>query len=214
MRQICADNVADIVIGSGPSGVAAAAALLDRGREVLLLDAGLQLEPESAALRERLGSTEPDRWSEADREQLGRTRRTEHSDSMRLFGSDFLFRAPEDDRRWSMRSDVHGLRASFALGGLSNGWGASVLPYRQADIADWPVSAAEFEPHYRHIAGMARITNHDDDLTDLFPVLADLPQRSLPPSRQARELLERLGRYAGSLAERGAYLKSSLRNNQ
>ena len=46
----------DLVLGSGPSGVAAAAALIARGREVVMLDAGGTMEPGPAALRARMGS--------------------------------------------------------------------------------------------------------------------------------------------------------------
>ena len=196
-------NSPDIVVGSGPSGVLAAAALLDRSRHVLLLDAGIALDAQSAALRDRLGDAEPDRWTAADRETIGRTRRTEHSDSMRLFGSDFLFRSHPEGGEWSAHGKVHALRPSFARGGLSNGWGASVLPYRQDDIADWPISIAELEPHYRHVAGIAHVTNHDDRLAELFPVLAGIAHRTLPTSRQARELVGRLERKADVLADAG-----------
>lgn len=181
----------------------AASALLERGRSVVMLDVGYTLESQSMALRDRLGSLEPDQWTPADREHLGRTRRTEHSDSMRLFGSNFLFRTPADAAHWGVAGDIHGLRPSFAQGGLSNGWGASVLPYHQADIADWPVTIDQLNPHYRRVAQIAHVTGHDDRLAALFPVLADIPRRSLPVSRQARELVMRLERRADSLAQRG-----------
>ena len=42
------------VVGSGPAGVACAQALLDAGRRVRMLDAGLTLEPNRAGLVERL----------------------------------------------------------------------------------------------------------------------------------------------------------------
>ena len=43
-----ADSELCYVIGSGPAGVACAKALLDAGRRVRMLDAGLTLEPERA----------------------------------------------------------------------------------------------------------------------------------------------------------------------
>ena len=46
---------------------------------VLLLDAGGTLDPEAAALRERLGAVEPADWSKADRVRMGAARRTEHN---------------------------------------------------------------------------------------------------------------------------------------
>lgn len=203
MRLSDSRNLPDIVIGSGPGGVLAASALLERGRTVLMLDAGYTLERQAVALRDRLGRLEPDQWPPSDREHLGRVRRSEHSDSMRLFGSDFLFRTPANAAQWGVDEDTHGLRPSFAQGGLSNGWGASVMPYRQADIGNWPVTIAQLDPHYRHVARVAHVTGHDDRLAELFPVLADIPRRSLPVSRQARELVSRLELKAESLAQRG-----------
>ena len=56
----------DIVVGSGPAGVAAASALVERGCEVLMVDVGEEIEPAAAALRARMGSTERSQWSRAD----------------------------------------------------------------------------------------------------------------------------------------------------
>ena len=53
------------VIGSGPAGISAARALVARGRRVLLLDGGLQLEPERRDLVDRLGRQSPDEWPAA-----------------------------------------------------------------------------------------------------------------------------------------------------
>lgn len=35
-----------IIIGSGPAGISVASALLDRGKTVLMLDAGIEIESE------------------------------------------------------------------------------------------------------------------------------------------------------------------------
>lgn len=113
----------DIIIGSGPSGVAAAAALIARGRSVLMLDAGLEMDAGARSLRERMGAIEPDGWTAADREEIGSVRRSEKSDSIRPFGSDFLFRPAPGMEALAEPVGVHGLRPSFAKGGLSNGWG-------------------------------------------------------------------------------------------
>ena len=42
-----------IVIGGGPTGVAAASALVAQGSDVLMLDAGETVEPDNAALKAR-----------------------------------------------------------------------------------------------------------------------------------------------------------------
>ena len=40
----------DLVVGSGPAGVAASLALLERGHEVTMLDYGREIEPQFADL--------------------------------------------------------------------------------------------------------------------------------------------------------------------
>ena len=51
-----------IVIGSGPAGVACANALLARGSKVLMLDAGIELEPERAEVVSALGRSAFAAW--------------------------------------------------------------------------------------------------------------------------------------------------------
>jgi choline dehydrogenase-like flavoprotein len=199
----------DIVVGSGPSGVAAASALVGRGREVLMLDAGEAMEPANQALRARMAALEPDQWSAADREAAGAVRRAERSDSMRPFGSDFLFRIPAAAGEWGERSAVHELRPSFAKGGLTNGWGGSVLPYRDQDTEDWPVTAAELAPHYRAVSEFAPIAARRDDLAALFPAYPIRQERPLPMSRQAQGLLRRLEHNRAGLARRGVHFGQS-----
>jgi choline dehydrogenase-like flavoprotein len=196
--------VADIVIGSGPAGVAAASALLARGREVLMLDAGLALEPERHALRERLAAREPHDWRDSERAALWPAR-SEQSDLMRPFGSDFPFRDPVGFFGPIGPPRGIDLRPSFATGGLSNGWGASVLPYRSEDIADWPIGTEDLAPHYQQLREFVPIAATRDDLAALFPALAIAQDSGLAPSSQAEELLRRLARHRDRLREAGLH---------
>src|SRR5262245_16705551 len=54
-----------VVIGSGPAGISAARALLDRGLEVTLLDAGIEMEPERREIARQLAARPPDQWQES-----------------------------------------------------------------------------------------------------------------------------------------------------
>ena len=193
----------DLVLGSGPSGVAAAAALIARGREVVMLDAGGTMDAGPAALRERMGSQEPDEWTAADRSAM-LTRQSE-SGGIHPFGSDFLFRVPGSESVWANRSDVHALRPSFAKGGLSNGWGSAVLPYRDEDMDSWPIRAADLAPHYAAVAPILQVSGRQDDVATLFPAFAHPADRPLPPSTQATRLLERLVRKRDALRSMGLH---------
>ena len=53
------------VIGSGPAGVAAASALLARGMNILMLDAGIELEPDRAKIVAALAKTKLSDWPPA-----------------------------------------------------------------------------------------------------------------------------------------------------
>ena len=79
----------DLVIGSGPSGIAVATALLARGRKVLMLDAGKQLEPDRAADRDRLAQLAPQDWTDADRAAWQEPQYATPSGQVRRYGSDF-----------------------------------------------------------------------------------------------------------------------------
>ena len=92
-----------------------------------------------------------------------------------------------------------------ALGGLSNLWGAAVLPYSAGDIADWPIRAEDLAPHYRAVAEFLPITGRTDDLETLLPDLPMEGRRPIEPSMQSRALLSRLANARGALAGMGVH---------
>lgn len=202
-------NARDIILGSGPSGVAAAKALTARGRDVLVLDAGLEMDASAKALRDRMGAAEPDAWSDEDREAIGAVRRSEKSDSIQPFGSDFLFRLPEEMAEYGDPQSVHALRPSFAKGGLSNGWGASVLPYHERDFDGWPITLDDLRPHYQAIAQMIGMSGQKDGLASLYSGIGMDDAQPLPASRQARELLARMDRKKQALGQLGVHYGAS-----
>jgi choline dehydrogenase-like flavoprotein len=187
--------VVDLVIGSGPSGVSAAHALLAQGRQVLMIDAGETLEPEQEALRARMASSPPEAWDPAD---LARARH-EVPGEVRRYGSDHFFRDPEG----LMAAPGLELKPSYALGGLSNAWGSAVLPYGAADMAGWPIGPEDLAAHYRAVAGFMPMSGEADDLQALFPALDAQGLTPLPASTQAEALLARLRAQAPALAREG-----------
>jgi choline dehydrogenase-like flavoprotein len=117
-----------------------------------------------------------------------------------IFGSDYPYRETEQHIPW--QGQGVGLRPSLALGGFSTVWGAAMLPYRDADIDDWPVRNADLERHYRAVTAFTGLAGQRDDLEELFPLHCDDP-RPLQPSRQASRLLGNLDRHRAGLRERG-----------
>ena len=135
-----------IIIGSGPSGTAAASALIDKGRMVRMVDVGLRLEDDRQRVVEQLAGSTHDRWDPAAVKFL---REGVSADSKglalkRLFGSDFPYRDASETLRVMIPDGS--LKPSFALGGLSNVWGAAVMPYNALDLRGWPIGEADLAP--------------------------------------------------------------------
>ena len=190
------------VIGSGPAAVACAQALLARGAQVLMLDAGTQLEPARAAIVSQLAAQPPEIWDAAALEKIHAhiPPGEKNLPDKLLFGSDFIYRGAEKWIPW--RGENVDLKPSLALGGLGNVWGAAMLPYRDVDIADWPVRSAQLAAHYAAVAQFTGLSGVADDLAEWFP----LPKTKATParaSRQAEMLLGNLQRQRARLRERG-----------
>lgn len=166
----------NLVVGSGPSGVAAASALLDAGKPVVMLDIGRTLE------------AEPGRQEPGD-------------DPARklAFGSSYPYLT---DREAGLSQ--HGTRclASGGKGGLSAVWGGSVLPFPDEEISDWPIAAKELHPHYAKTAALLGIAGVADGLAGRFPFYAP-PAAALRPSLQAQAVMAHFKEHADDLRKHG-----------
>lgn len=191
----------DIVIGSGPSGIAVAHGLLARGRQVLMLDGGKVLEPDRAANRDRMAAQPPENWAKSDRDQWQEPQFAAASGQVRRFGSDFAMEPAS--ATFAEGAADFALRSSRAVGGLSNLWGSATLPYRAADMSGWPISADDLAPHYRALSAFVPTTGRRDDLDRHFPAQPITSHDGLTPSPQAMVLLERLDRAKDRLAALG-----------
>ncbi|HTR43558.1 MAG TPA: hypothetical protein VMH87_18250, partial [Pseudomonadales bacterium] len=195
------------VIGSGPAGVACASALLAHGASVLMLDAGMELEPDRAAIVRELAQKKVSEWPPERAARIHGKRGAELKDlpHKNVFGSDFPYRDTREKIPW--RGDG-ALLPSLALGGLSNVWGAAMLPFRESDISDWPIRRSDLDEHYRAAAQITDISVRCDDLEELFPTYAANPV-ALKLSGQGALVLENLGRHRDALRARGWHFGQS-----
>jgi choline dehydrogenase-like flavoprotein len=187
------------IIGSGPTGVSAAKALLDRGLRVTMLDAGVTLEKSKQIALDQTSSSSPGDWNRSDLEDFkSGTKATAKGIALKLaYGSDFPYRGGE--QFISQNGDI-GIVPSLAQGGLSNVWGAAMLPYLPEDTSDWPINIRELDPHYRAVLGFTGLAAHDDDLADKFPLFIQ-PHNELRTGSVVRSLLDDLKANRDELAK-------------
>jgi choline dehydrogenase-like flavoprotein len=191
-----------VVIGSGPAAVAAASALCDAGRAVTVLDAGDTLEPGRGDEFAELAKIDPSSWP-AD---LARQARgafpvsAKHVPLKPAYGSLFPY-ALEDADLPVLRENAETM-PSLALGGLSNCWGASMLPVRQQDIGDWPISLKELVPHYEAVLRFVPMAAEHDELAHELPLYAHAPGK-LRRGIQAERVLRHLRCHAAALQSAG-----------
>jgi choline dehydrogenase-like flavoprotein len=130
-----------VVVGSGPTGAMAASALVDRGLDVLMLDAGTNA-PGGLVVR-TAGNTLYRRFAWADYEE------------------DRLDPSSDEGTEWY---------SSRSLGGLSNYWTAAVPRFAPEDFTEgsrlderyrWPVTYADLDPYYTRAERALTVTAGD-----------------------------------------------------
>lgn len=167
------DSIPDaVVIGSGPAGAAAARALTTRGRTVVMIDVGHDLPriaphgpPVTAPVIEASG--------------FGRKL---------AFGSDYPYRPVPGRELLGNDTDTG---PSYALGGYSSVWGATMLPLDVEDLSDWPIGVPDLAESYREVATYVPMAASPDGLSARYP-LYGAGFSALRPSHTGQLVLDRL----------------------
>jgi len=167
------------VIGSGPSGANAALTLLERGKEVVMYDVGIEEKPFPHPqatfndLKELLD--DPHSFFLGSRLQ-----------GIIPPGSEEIFDYPPSrdfrvspDNPWIPHSR-NGFRPVLSLnrGGLGVAWGANCLPYTDDDLRDFPIKASDLSEGYETASKRMVISGPGSD--DLSPFLGKTFESSEP----------------------------------
>ena len=173
-----------------------------------MLDAGITLEPERAELVAKLAKTPLENWSKKDLAAYkgGMTAGTKGLPMKLVYGSDFPYQGAAE--HLGTYFENVGLLPSLAQGGLSNVWGAAMLPYADRDISDWPLKIESLAPHYAAALELTGLAGTTDALAKFFPLYSQKAVE-LRPSEQARQLLNKMERNKEQLSAVGVYFGRS-----
>jgi len=150
-----------IVVGSGPSGVATSYALLQRGFRISILDYGNVPNTDNGTIecyqsnnnRENLIKVRKLKWKGTEKD-------SELIEQNHDCKSNYFYASSKELLIGHSTSAVTNL--SLALGGMSNLWGASVLPPHQIDLIDLPISVSDLQPFYFEIKKYMGISASDE----------------------------------------------------
>lgn len=193
------------VVGSGPAGVAAAWALIERGMKVSLLDAGNEIESELKQYLEGSDQVDYPAFLNSVRlRRLGHPKSPAGLPEKLPFGSRFVYAAAPGSHITLTPPAV--VVTSYALGGLSNVWGANVNALATHDIEGWPLATTELAPYFAKLDQFIDVASDSDALDKLYSFrIGSAPTYPLGPQgemilstvRANQEKLTAAGLYAG-----------------
>lgn len=197
-----------LVVGSGPAGVNAAAALVDSGWNVGLVDFGNRDATYAPLIYDASFTTLRRTDAGQHRYLLGDRFEGLPSGNVRV-GAQLTpprqYVHADVARSMPVASETFSAMESLAMGGLGNAWGAGAFCFSDEELAQAGLSADAMRPHYERVAARIGVSGTRDDL---LPFLGDC--QSLMPGIRLDSNAERvLARYAAKrrrLQANGFYL--------
>lgn len=160
-----------IVVGSGPSGVAAALELSDLGQRPLVLDVGYRHE-DFATVSGNLYDyrTREDAFAlTIGNDYAGLSNLlTERRVPVKLTAPQARYVTARADELSPIDENDFCAIQSFSSGGLANAWGAGLYRYTDDDLTGFPITASDLEPYFDKLTQEIGISGADDDLARDF----------------------------------------------
>jgi choline dehydrogenase-like flavoprotein len=196
----------NVVVGSGPVGVAVALALLEQGQSVLIVDGGEKLEESALATLTNAQSLKKPEMDESFAQMLknGVSASSKGVQIKRVYGSDYPYRGSEIQVH-PASTGTGQITPSLAEGGYSSVWGAAIMPYPESELQGWPVDYGELARAYKAIGRYMRVSGSDDEHPGSFPSIG-AANIDLPLTTPARQLYETLRKKEARLNKEGMHI--------
>lgn len=197
-----------IIVGTGPSGTAAALGFAENGIVPLILDVGKEphnIHPLINNFYEyRKMHDTFDVMIGSKYEMLNHVI-TKRTPSPKV-SSPYMQYVLKDADRLSpiVEKGVHIIQ-SFAKGGMANAWGAGLYRFLENEFINTPVNAADLVPYYDRLTKEIGISGDDDDLAPFFGSTENLLS-PLKLSRISRKLYSTYQKNKQKLNYRGVFV--------
>lgn len=153
------------VIGTGPTGYVTTRKLFELGHKVTVIDANLEQYDAYADL-------EP-----------------QFKNDKLIFGSNLPYRGfPMGPKTFHNSVKTF---SSFSRGGLSQIWGATMLPFSSIDLNSWPINLVDLYPYYAELSRWIPITGKSDQLSSIYKDF--ISRDSIIPSQRVTKIMEKIG---------------------
>ena len=159
----------NIIIGSGPASVTAAAEILENNRKLTILDIGNEIETEKKKIvNEYLETKNINKLKKQINLSKKKLKKYPDPNLKFPFGSDFVFKILKDENI-EHSTNINTL-SSNAKGGLSNIWGTLSSPFFRKDIDHWGLTYEEFYKYKDKVLNLIPISSSDDNLNKFFDI--------------------------------------------
>lgn len=191
----------NLIVGTGPSAIAAAMAFRRLGIAFEVLDVGFDLEPDRESSVQALAAVDPAKWPQDAVSQLFPPPVTSAAgvEKRFTFGSNFPYRRPD---YLALTTEGCVVDVSHGHGGFGNVWGAATLPYSKHDLEGWPGNSGELAESYRNVSAFVPSSVENDGLAETFPIYSKFSP-PLARSEQAESLLRALSSRHKELSSSG-----------
>lgn len=179
-----------IIVGSGPSGVAAALGFAENDIVPIMLDVGHEtpnVEPPDINFYDYRKTHDSFNIMIGEKYEALEHVLNKKTSSPKV-SSPYMQFVTRDAEKLSPLDGNSSVVQSFAMGGLANAWGAALYRCVDDDLVNLPISAADMSPYYDKLTQEIGISGDDDDLAPFFGSTENL-LRPIALSQKTSKLL-------------------------
>jgi len=159
----------NLIIGSGPTGVVAAAEILKNNKEVTILDVGFTLEEQNSNIKNNFLRDKNIKVFKNQINNNGKNYKKYKNPNLKFpFGSDFVFRS-NGIENFFFKNNLD-ILSSNAEGGLSNIWGTICSPFFREDIKSWDINYSDYYRNLKDTEELMPIMSSVDNLDNFFDI--------------------------------------------